>query len=267
MNFEILKKQANKHKKFLENKVLINPFSYEINNVDYYLAIYERGNKLKGYTVISEGEYVEDDAIKAFEKLILFTAYVNKFFEIEKAKMNLSPESFRNIYTVLDDYLKSNQNDDLSKGREKISELENLLGELQLKIKTYTHHYDNHILVHNTLDEHEESKVIEAMSHVNRLQYLQGKTLIESFNDLRNMYKEMRRLNLVQKLSEYDQTVLKEISNNIDDTKRSIKDFGPEKEIAHLPAHEQVEIISNDMRKIGKEKLPRYKQDLRYPKP
>ena len=256
MNFEILKKQANKHKKFLENKVLINPFSYEVNNVDYYLVIYERGNKLKGYTVISEGEYAEEDAIKAFEKLILFTAYVNKFFEIEKTKMNLSPESFKNIYTILDYYLKNHQNNYLSKGKESIRKLENLLIELQFKIKTYTQHYDNHVLVHNTLNEQEERKVIEAMSHVNRLQYLQGKTLIESFKDIQNMYKEMKRFNLVQKLSKYDQTVLKELATNIDDTKRSIKEFAPEKEIAHLPVDEQVEIIATRHKGNWKRKTP-----------
>jgi hypothetical protein len=75
-----LKKEANKHKKFFENKVMLNPYSYKVNNIPYYLVIYQRGEKFKGYAVISECEFEKKDAINAFEKLIIFNVYVNRFF-------------------------------------------------------------------------------------------------------------------------------------------------------------------------------------------
>jgi hypothetical protein len=267
MNVELLKKRANKHKKFLENKVLINPYGYEINNNKYYLVIYERGEKLKGYTIISEDDYNKEDALKAFDKLILFTAYVNRFFEVEESKMKLPPDSLRNIYVVVDNYLDSNQNEHLENGRKAFSKLESLLRELQQKLNSYTQHYDNEVLVRNDLNEKEMDLIVETLAHVNILQYQQGKTLIDSFETIKKLYAEMKNLNLLIKLSDYDQKIIKELANNITDTKQSIQDFSQEQEIAHLPIEQQIKEIVMELREIGRNKLARYRQDLRYPKP
>ena len=264
MNIPVLKRNANKHKKLFENKVMINPFGYEVNDVSYYLAIYKRGDKHRGYTVIAEEEYSEADAILAFEKLVLFTAYVNNFFDLEKMKMRLSPESFSNISTVLDPYV--DKNDCLKKGKEVIDQLNDMLVELQERLKAYTHYYDNHILVHHTLDDQEIQTVLEASAHLNRLQYKQGRVLIDSFKNIKKTYKEMKKLNLLKLLNEYDRTVLKELARGVGETKKSIKDFTYEKEIAHLPVEQQIELIVQSIEKAGQEKLPRYKQDLRYPR-
>ncbi len=49
-----IKKKANKHKKLFENKVMINPYGYEVNGVSYFLVIYKKGDKHRGYTVIAK---------------------------------------------------------------------------------------------------------------------------------------------------------------------------------------------------------------------
>ncbi len=267
MNLDILRKKAKKHKKFLDDQVIINPFSYMVNNVGYYVVIYQRGNKARGYSVISESAFVEADAKKAFEKLAVFTGFGKNFFEIEEAKMKLSPESFSNIHSILEEYLTRNDNQYLLKGKEIISKLEKLLRELQGRIQEYIQHYDDTILVHNRIDENEMRILWETLSHLNRLQYLQGKELIDNFEELKKMYKEMTKLHLDKKLSKYDQTVLKELTKDIKDTERTIKSLDIEKEIAHLPVEEQIEILVKEFEKAGREHLPRYKQDLRYPKP
>jgi len=265
MNVELLKRNANKHKKFLENNVMINPFGYEVNGVSYYLVVYKRGQKPKGYTVISEKEYSEVDAHRAFEKLILFTAYVNKFFEIEKMKMKLSPESFSNISSLLERF--ADNNDCLNKGKEVIDQLNVMLIELQERINKYTHHYDNHVLVNNVVDNKEIQTVLEALSHINRLQYQQGKVLIDSYGYIKEMYKELKKLDLLNMFNDYDQKVINELASGVRETEKSIKEFTQEEEIEHLPVEKQTELILKDIEKVGQEKLPRYKQDLRYPKP
>jgi hypothetical protein len=267
MNLEVLKPRANKHKKWLENKVIINPFSYDINDVGYYLVIYKRGDTVKGYTIISETSYSEEDAKKAFEKLVVFTVFGNKFFEIEKSKMKLSPNFFYNTSEVIDSHLQSNQkNNYLLKGREALLELGDLLRELQDHIQNYIRHYDDVILKTNKIDESEFEIIYETLSHINRIQYLQGRTFLDSFSDLKNMQSEMKKLNLDKQLTQEQKVSLKELLSGTKETEQSIKAFDTEKEIAHLPVEEQIKIIVEELKEIGRKKLPRYKQDLRYPK-
>ncbi|QTC41013.1 hypothetical protein I7V34_18280 [Bacillus sp. V3] len=267
MDLNILKKQADKHKKFLDNRTIINPFGYRINDVIYYFAIYKRNSKVRGYSVITESGFNENDAKKAFEKLVIFTAYGNNFFEIEKSKMKLSPESLGNIANVIKQYTSANDNEVLPKGYKLFSSLESNLSEMQQRITDYIKHYDNTILVNNLIDESEQRILWETLAHLNRLQYIQGELLIENFQVMVSTYKEMREHRLIGKLTKYDQTVLKELSNDLGDTKRSISMFETEKEIRNLPIEEQVDILVKKFNEVGLEKLNRYKSDLRYPKP
>jgi hypothetical protein len=267
MDLNLLSKKANKHKKFLEIQVIINPFAYEVNNVDYFLVIYQRGQNFKGYSVISEGEFSKQDAIKAFEKLIVFTVFGNNFFDIEEAKMKLSPDSFKNIRNVIEAYLDREDNEKLLIGKENLRNLESILEEIQARIKNYVHHYDNKILATHKIDDIEIYSLWEVLSHLNRLQYLQAKEMIVSFDSVKLMCKEMEKLNLVDKLSNFDKTVLKEMQKDIKDVKRDIKSLDIEQKVSDRPIGEQIEHLVKEFEKAGKEKLPQYKKDLRYPKP
>jgi hypothetical protein len=263
-----LKKEANKHKKFFENKVMLNPYSYKVNNIPYYLVIYQRGEKFKGYAVISECEFEKKDAINAFEKLIIFNVYVNRFFEIEESKMKLKPDTFVNIKNLINDHLSSaNNNEKLIASIDTLTKLEMILKELQDHIIKYTQHYDNHILTTNRIDQDEMQTLWKALSYVNRIQYLQGRELIDNFEVLKDMYTELKELKLDKKLSEYDRTVLKELTSEIETTKKSIKSLEFEKNHVHLSDSEFIELSIKRFENLGNEKLPHYKKDLRYPKP
>jgi hypothetical protein len=267
MDLNLLSKKANKHKKFLENQVIINPFAYEVNNVDYFLVIYQRGQNFKGYSVISESEISKQDAIKAFEKLIVFTVFGNNFFDIEEAKMKLSPDSFKNIRNVIEAYLDREDNEKLLIGKEHLRNLESILEEIQTRIKNYVHHYDNKILGTHKIDDIEIYSLWEVLSHLNRLQYLQAKEMIESFDSVKLMCNEMEKLNLVDKLSNFEKTILKEMQKDIKGVKRDIKSLDVEQQVSNRPIEEQIELLVKEFQKAGKEKLPQYKKDLRYPKP
>lgn len=216
--------------------------------------------------MISENEYSEIDAKVAFEALIIFTVFGNRFFEIEEAKMKLSPDSFKNIADVIKKYLKDHSNNVLLEGMNKILKQEFLLRELQTHLKDYINHYDNTILVHHKINELELRKLLETLAHLNRIQFLQGREIMDSFEKVKLMYREMKKHKLYKELTEYDQTILKEMAKSIKNTKESIKSLYIEKEIAHFPTDKQIEILVREFEKVGKEKLTRYKQDLRYPK-
>jgi hypothetical protein len=268
MDQKILFEKAKKHKKWLDNKVTINPMGYEVNKTDYYLAIYKRNAKLKGYTVISEGNYSEEDAIIAFERLVLYTVFANKFFEIEKAKMKLSPTVFYSTAELISEYVNTNQKSiQLLKGREILIELGNLLSELQEYMKNYIKHYDNHILKTNKIDDQEYEYLLETLSHINRMQYLQGRKFLDSFADLKSMQQEMSKLKIEEHQTREHKIILQELLNGTKETEQSIKSLNIEKEIVHLPVEEQIKILVEEFKKVGRKKLPRYKQDLRYPKP
>jgi hypothetical protein len=268
MNVNTLKKEANKHKKFLENKVMLNPYSYTVNNIPYYLVIYQRGEKFKGYAVISESEFNKIDALSAFEKLIIFNVYVNRFFEIEESKMKLKPDTFVNIKNLIKDYLSNAEyNSNLNESVDLLTNLEMHLKELQHHLIEYTQHYDNSILTSNRIDNEEMHKLWKTLSHVNRIQYFQGKELIDNFETLKDMYQEMKDLKLDKKLSEYDRKVLEELTSEINTTKKSINSLEFEKTHADLPEFEFVEHSMKRFKRVGNEKLSHYKKDLRYPKP
>jgi hypothetical protein len=266
MNVNALKKEANKHKKFLENKVMLNPYSYTVNNIPYYLVIYQKGEKLRGYAVISESGFNKIDALKAFERLIIFNVYVNRFFEIEESKMKLKPDTFVNIKKVIKDYLSHMEgNEKLSESIKLLTNIEILLKELQRHLIEYTRHYDNHILTINRIEEEELHALWKTLSYVNRIQYLQGKELIDNFETLTDLHKEMKELKLDKKLSEYDLKVFKELTSEINTTKGSINSLEFEKEHADLSEVEFVELSINRLEKLGEEKLSHYKKELRYP--
>jgi hypothetical protein len=77
----------------------------------------------------------------------------------------------------------------------------------------------------------------------------------------------MKELKLDKKLSEYDMNVFKELTSEINTTKRSINSLGFEKEHAGLSEREFVELSIKRFKGLGEEKLSHYKKDLRYPKP
>ncbi|MBH9968488.1 hypothetical protein [[Bacillus] enclensis] len=268
MNVNTLKKEANKHKKFLENKVMLNPYSYTVNDIPYYLVIYQRGEKFKGYAVISDSKFEKIDALNAFEKLIIFNVYVNRFFEIEESKMKLKPDTFLNIKNLIKDNLRNaDYNRSLNEGVDLLTNLEMYLRELQHHLIEYTQHYDNNILTSNRIDDEEILKLWKTLSHVNRIQYFQGKELIDNFGKLKDMYQEMKDLKLDKNLSEFDRKALGELTSEINTTKRSINSLEFEKTHADLPELEFVEHSIKRFKRIGNEKLSHYKKDLRYPKP
>ncbi|MFD2680048.1 hypothetical protein [Bacillus seohaeanensis] len=268
MDVKALSKKANKYKKWLENSVLINPFSYEVNGVDYYIVIYKRNSNVKGYSVISEGFYSSKDAIKAFETLVLYTVFANNFFEGEETKMKLSPDYFFEIADKINHFLQSSteKNKFLLKGKNTLIELGDILKDLQKYIRDYSNHYDEHILKTNRIDEREYESILETLSHLNRLQYLQGKVFLDSFEDLKGMEREMKKQKIDQQLSRDQQIVLKELLNGTKETKQSIKALDIEKKIAHLPVEEQIKILVEEFKKAGRNNLDRHKRNLRYPK-
>jgi hypothetical protein len=182
--------------------------------------------------------------------------------------MKLKPDTFVNIKNLINDHLSSaNNNEKLIASIDTLTKLEMILKELQDHIIKYTQHYDNHILTTNRIDQDEMQTLWKALSYVNRIQYLQGRELIDNFEVLKDMYTELKELKLDKKLSEYDRTVLKELTSEIETTKKSIKSLEFEKNHVHLSESEFIELSIKRFENLGNEKLPHYKKDLRYPKP
>jgi hypothetical protein len=147
---------------------------------------FTKKSKVKGYSVVSAGDYSNVDALKAFEKLILFTAFSNKFFSIGEQRAKISEDYFYTPANYIADYLQNdNHNIYLSKGREILVEFGDIQKELKELIKEYSHHYDHHICKINRIDDKKYERLIEALVHLDRIQYLQGHKLVENVQDLK----------------------------------------------------------------------------------
>lgn len=263
MDAQTLIKHANQHKKWLE-EVFINPFGYMINGNRYFLTLYKRNQKLKGYAVVTEGTFDSKDALEAFETLIIYTAFFNNFSSIGEERAKISPDYF---YVPVQEMRKHESQDRrFLLGLEILEELGQLQEKFVDRVNEYTRYYDDHILKTNTINDSDLIKLMEVLSHVNRLQYLIGKKFVNSFEELKELEKFMKKLGVFSRLPKENKRFLTELLSGKKVTVKTLKVLDIEKEVEHLPIAEQIEILVREFEKAGWEKLPRYKQDLRYPK-
>ncbi|PFG03896.1 hypothetical protein [Bacillus sp. es.034] len=266
MNTEILIPKANKHKKIFES-VLINPFGYMVDKTYYYLSIYKRNNKVKGYSVISEEDSIKEDALKAFETLVLYTAYANNYFAIGEKRGQLSTDYFFKSINIINDYLLSNDNNILAKGKDILLEYGNLQEDLKKRVIDFSNDYDHRILKENIITDQDYENLIEILIHVDRVQYFQSKTLLENFEELKRMLDEMKKTNIFGNLSKENQDFLEEFLKGKKEVEQSLKEFEQDRRADILTENHDIDEIKKTYYKNGFEKLNRYKKDLRYPKP
>ncbi|UTE77998.1 hypothetical protein [Rossellomorea sp. KS-H15a] len=265
MNAEILLSKGTKHKKIFET-VLINPFGYMVSGTYYYLSIYKRKNKVKGYSVISEDDPVENDALEAFEILVLYTAYANNYFSIGEKRGQLSTDYFFKPVSVINDYLINNENNILAKGKNILLEYGNLQEDLKKRVIDFSNDYDHRILKENIITDQDYENLIEILIHVDRVQYFQSKTLLENFEGLKRMLDEMKETNIFGKLPKENRDFLEEFLKGKKEVEQSLKEFDQDRQADILTDNHDMNEIKKTYYKNGIEKLQRYKQDLRYPK-
>jgi hypothetical protein len=266
MNIEILSSKANKHKKILES-VLINPFGYMVGETYYYISIYKRNNKVKGYSVISKEDSIKKDALKAFETLVLYTAYANNYFSIGEKRGQLSTDYFFKPVKVINDYLLSNENAILAKGKDVLLEYGNLQEDLKKRVTDFSNDYDHRILKENIITDQDYENLIEILIHVDRVQYFQSKTLLGNFENLKRMLTEMKKTKLFAELPKENKDFLEEFLKGKKEIEKSLTEFEQDKKADILTENHDINEIKQIYYKNGLEKLNRYKQDLRYPKP
>ncbi|QWC23113.1 hypothetical protein KJK41_01630 [Bacillus haikouensis] len=96
---------------------------------------------------------------------------------------------------------------------------------------------------------------------------MQGKRFIESYNELKMLEKEMKKTKIFSTIPTDNQKFLTELLRSKKETEGTLKQLDVEKEIEHLTVNEQTKILVKEFEKAGNKKMPRYKKDLRYPKP
>jgi hypothetical protein len=263
MNQQLLFKNANKHKKWFE-QVYINPFGYEINGTEYFLAIYQKGNDVKGYSVISVNERNIEDASKAFKPLMLYTAFSNTLFKFGEQRAKINPHYFSNISQCVVDY--GSQNNELQKGKLIFAEFENLQREFINHVNNFTNHYDNTILQSNKINDEEYDRLITALAHLNRIQFLQGEKFLMHFGELKNFEKTLKKEGLEQYLPNDTKKFLKELLSGTKETEETIKPLEVEKNSMHLPLEQQIIEIKKSFYESEYDNLKEFKTKLRYPK-
>jgi hypothetical protein len=77
----------------------------------------------------------------------------------------------------------------------------------------------------------------------------------------------MEKTKILSLIPKDNEIFLTEFLSGTKDMERLMKDFEDLKTISHLPIEKQVEQLKQSYYEKGLVKLPRYKQDLRYPKP
>ncbi|WP_201716820.1 hypothetical protein [Rossellomorea arthrocnemi] len=74
----------------------------------------------------------------------------------------------------------------------------------------------------------------------------------------------MKKIGAFSNLTKDNQKFLAELLLSKKVTENTLRSLDAEKEVEHLPIVEQIEILVEEFRKVGQEKLPRYKRFYYY---
>ncbi|MEW4309501.1 hypothetical protein Q0N12_21150 [Rossellomorea marisflavi] len=269
MDIQKLAPQTEKHRKLFDTNVIISPFGYEVNHVVYYVTIYKRKQKAKGYAVIGDDGYNEQDALVAFERSSCFSSFLEQFHHLENMKLKIPPESFQRVRNIIVNSMHPDEireDNELEEGIKALEEQEELLKELQSRITEFGQYYDEHICNVHLITEHDIDRLFEVMSHTNIIQYLQGKSLLQHSQAIKRLYKYMKENDLDKELTVFDRDFIRELPKGMDALRKKMKEFEEEREMEHLPREEQVKIKKEQIKEIAKNIFPGTLQLLRYPK-
>ncbi|ASN05372.1 hypothetical protein [Virgibacillus necropolis] len=244
-----VKKEAKKHKKLLES-FIIDPGSFRINNCDYFLVNYQRGEKITACAVVSPNSNAgKMEYLEAFNALLEFSVLTRLFVDHAGKRVNAYMYPHTLMQKFLIDVLREGCTHLTSEERnafEYCLERINLMLELQGRIKEMYDEFEQK--AKRYLDGVEENfikqDIEEAANNLGEfgfIQYRQAVAIYEYIPKFRYI-KEMNNPEVKKYITETIDGYLGEFSINEEEHRKNVERISFQPNMGDLTKEEHIEI-------------------------
>ncbi|MFC4558652.1 hypothetical protein ACFO3D_10570 [Virgibacillus kekensis] len=270
LNKEKLVKIAKDNKKLFEN-YYVKRFAYLVNGKPYYFAIFKKGDKTKGYAVLSPESGNKNDQLVALRPLLHYSVTINNILTDGKYRADVN---FAGFYEVRD-YLRrvvegSVLNADLEViYRRSLSIIQNMI-ELQ---ESLVEHYKEAIRKYEAVKEKgfiTEEDINDIKKYIPLLMRIQYKQYLERYDyrsDFDVIYANRKEFEIKQFDQFTDPRTLKQLTTDIAEKEMkeglSRLDYG--RDLHDMTDEEYDEMVLTEYNMKLDQQLERVKSKLRYP--
>ncbi|WP_404453894.1 hypothetical protein LG329_04500 [Virgibacillus necropolis] len=270
LNQERLVKLAEDNKKLFEN-YFVKRFAYLVNDEPYYFAIFKRGDKTKGYAVLSPESNNKSDQLVALKPLLHYSVSINNILSDGKYRANINFAVFYEVRDYLKTIVESNvlDTDDEVIYKRSLSIVQNMI-DLQ---ESLIEHYKEAVRKYDAVKEkgfiteddiHDIKRYLPLLM---RIQYKQYLDRYDNRNDFDVIYENRNKREIKQFDHFTDQKNLKQMTTNIAEKEMkeglSRLDYG--RDLHEMTDDEYDELVLTEYDKELDQQLERVKSKLRYP--
>lgn len=261
-NHPSVKKEAKKHKKLLES-LIIDPGSFRINNCDYFLVNYQRGEKITGCAVVSPNSNAgKMEYLEAFDALLEFSVLTRLFVDHAEKKVNAYMYPHTMMQKFLMDVLREGCNHLTSEENnvfEYCLERINLIAELQGRIQEMYGEFEQKARRYRDGVEEEFTKqdIEEAANNLGEFGFIQYRQVVAIYEYIPKFryIKEMNNPEVKKYITATIDGYLGEFSINEEEHRKSIEKISLQPNMGDLTKEEHIEleksIIYKNLAKIN----------------
>ncbi|PTL37575.1 hypothetical protein C6Y45_15845 [Alkalicoccus saliphilus] len=204
-----VKRKARRTRQWFE-KVHVYPFPAEEGGEEYFLVDYIKARQVTGYAVISPGQEISKDALKAHQKLFLFYSLTSKIKEDGRMRAGINLDFFQAPLKLMG----KEPAPALTEGYQTI---ETVLA-LQLKYRTAYENFQKHLAelesAKRPLTAADVQEAVETAAMLDVLQYEIIRTLSEKSALLDNWVEQMKTEKLWERLNKSQQVFYIQLLKN-----------------------------------------------------
>ncbi|WP_174614158.1 hypothetical protein [Virgibacillus ihumii] len=269
----LVKKEAKKHKRFLES-FTINPGSFLINNNQYFFVNYYRGKKMTDCAVVSPTSKAEkSEYLMAYDALMEYAQLTVSIMSFGAEKATADMHAFTTLQQFFTDVLNNGENYLKQEDKKEIAyclERINLILDLQDRLgKIYEEFYQKTKKFHEGFIENfTNSDIEEAVNYMGEIDYIQYKQLVANYESIPK-FKYIKELEIPE-LKKYKtnavRSYLEEFSINQGRQRKRIDSLKFQTDMETLTKEEHIEGAIKDFYRNLAETNASSRKRMRYPK-
>ncbi|WP_404451916.1 hypothetical protein LG329_16435 [Virgibacillus necropolis] len=255
-NHQSVKKEAKKHKKFLES-FIIDPGSFRINNCDYFLVNYQRGEKITGCAVVSPNSNAgKTEYLEAFDSLLEFSVLTYLFVDHAEKRVNVYMYPHTLMQKFLMDVLKEVCNHLTSEEKnvfEYCLERIDLMLELQGRIQEMYGEFEQKAKRYRDGVEEEITKqdIEEAANYLGEVGFIQYRQVVAVYEYIPKFryIKEMNNPEVKKYITTTVDGYLDEFSINEEEHRKNVERISIQPNMSDLTKEEHIELEKSEIYK------------------
>lgn len=248
-NHPLVKKEAKKHKKFLES-FIIDLGSFRINNSDYFMVNYFRGSKMTGCAVVSPNSNAgKMEYLEAFDALLEFSELTSLTLEHAGKRVNAYTYPHTMMQKFLMDVLKECRNHLTSEEKNVFDyclERINLMLELQERIEEIygEFHQKSKRYLDGVEEEFTKQDIEEAANYLGEVGFIQYRQVVAVYEYIPKFryIKEMNNPEVKKYITATVEDYLGEFSEGEEEHRKNVDKLSFQPNMDDLTKEEHIEL-------------------------